>query len=308
MPTYAVFGRRLASDTVLPELPPAIGAADLTFECAPLDDGGEGWFDIWPWLDGRSWIIAKRYPHGYRVRYEGRVDFFIDPNRAVITADVLDCPVSRLRHFLLDQIIPLYLSLDHPVLHASSVLLDAREAVAFIGPGGTGKSTIAASLGALGHQIGADDGLLMRDDGGTLLGVPAYPGVRLLADSAQVLMPGAASEPGSPKRRLREGLPFFTGAVPLTQLFVLTPADAAAGAGVQMTRLSPCETVMALIGQSYRLALDDRRRMAGEFERLTRAAARLSAWQLVFPRDLARAPDLARRIADHVLRHAAAIA
>lgn len=64
-------------------------------------------------------------------------------------------------------------------LHASSVAIDGV-AVAFAGPGGAGKSTLAAALVHRGHVALADD-ITVIDAGPTVL--PAFPRFKLHSDS-----------------------------------------------------------------------------------------------------------------------------
>jgi HPr kinase/phosphorylase len=56
---------------------------------------------------------------------------------------------------------------DQP-LHASAVALGDRAAL-IIGPAGSGKSSLALQLLALGGQLVADDGVILRRDGDRLL-------------------------------------------------------------------------------------------------------------------------------------------
>jgi hypothetical protein len=198
-----------------------------------------------------------------------------------------------MRHFLLDQVVPLMLSLDAPVLHASSVVIDGAMA-AFIGPGGAGKSTLAVALGRLGHLVGSDDGLLLTRKDGEILGVPAYAGARLCADSANVV--GGQPASSSAKIRVREGLPFFTGAAPLARIYVVDPRPSS---GIAFHALTTRESAMALIEQAYRLALDDRAALARQFDELAGAALQIGAWRLTFPRALDGWRALSSAVAGH---------
>jgi hypothetical protein len=298
MPVHTVYGRRLESDEPLPELAVATGGGDFFFRRGRLTPDGERWFEIWPQPDGRPWIRGMKVASGYRVRYEARGDFLLDLAARTITFDETPgpCPPEMMRHFLLDQVIPLMLSLEAPVLHASSVVGDGGM-TAFIGPGGAGKSTLAVALARRGHAIGSDDGLLLRRDGDRWVGVPAYAGARLWRDSAEAV--AAESMPAVVTRKLRvhAGLPFLPGPSPLTRVYVLDPSPAAS---IHVEPLTARATLMALVQQAYRLALDDREALAVQFDILADVVAAVRAWRVSFPRGLAGVPALADAVEDHL--------
>lgn len=296
MAVYGIYGRRLQSDMPLPELARAAGTPDLVFARGRIPEPAGTWFEIWPVPDGRAWVRGIRVSSGYVVRYEDRADFLVDPDRRTITCDDdtdSGCPDEMMRHFLLDQVVPLMLSLDAPVLHASSVVIDGALA-AFIGPAGAGKSTLAVGLGRLGHPVGSDDGLLLERSDGEVLGIPAYAGARLRADSAGVV--GEQPSTSAAKIRVRDGLPFFTGAAPLARIYVVDPRPSA---GIAFHALTRREAVMALVEQAYRLALDDRDGLVRQFDDLAAAALRIGAWRLSFPRALDGWRALSSAVAGH---------
>lgn len=302
MAVYTIYGRALQSDMPLPELAPARsgaegeGASDIVFTRGRIPEPAGRWFDIWPVPDGRAWVRGIHVADGYVIRYEDRADFLVDPVRRTITCDDdtdSGCPDEMMRHFLLDQVVPLMLSLDAPVLHASSVVVDGAMA-AFIGPGGAGKSTLAVALGRLGHPVGSDDGLMLTPTAGAVLGTPAYAGARLCADSASVV--GGRPAAGAAKIRMREGLPFFSGTAPLTRIYVVDPRPSS---DIAFHELSPRESVMALVEQAYRLALDDRNALVRQFDDLAGTARRVGAWRLTFPRVLDGWRALSTAVAGH---------
>lgn len=71
-------------------------------------------------------------------------------------------------------------------LHASAVEFDGR-AVAFVGPPGAGKSTLAAALAVRGHAALADDIVAIVERDGVFHAMPAYPYLSLWQDSVQAL-------------------------------------------------------------------------------------------------------------------------
>jgi hypothetical protein len=272
-------------------------------EFASIGPAGPDWFDIWPTENGAPWVRAQRTLRGYRIRYEGRADFVVDVDSRSIACDPVNCPDTMLRHFLMDQVVPLMLSVEHVVLHASSVVLNGGF-TAFVGPGGAGKSTIALALGRAGFAIGSDDALLIETESGSRtpglpwLATPAYPSLRVWQDSAAVAATAAsnADEPPSAKRQFRDGFSFFTEPLPLVRLYALDPEPSAS---TRFEPLSPREAVMTLVEQSYRLALDDRASLARQLDALSGIARDIPAWRLSCPRRLDAWRDLAAAVAAH---------
>jgi len=71
-------------------------------------------------------------------------------------------------------------------LHASAAVIKGN-AVAFVGPGGAGKSTIAGALARGGYSILGDDVAVLEEISEEYYLRPAYPHVRLWPDSGSIL-------------------------------------------------------------------------------------------------------------------------
>jgi hypothetical protein len=301
MPRYQLFGRALSSDMALPELQAvALGASTaLRFERrlpAPVDGP---WFAVWRRPDGDPWLRACRTEDGYRLEYGNYAAFDIDRAGRAIAGDTIECTDDMFRHLLVDQVVALAMSLETPVLHASSVAIDGQ-LVAFAGPSGAGKSTIATALARRGHAIGADDALLVEARDGGVGAVPSYPGVRLWDDSERAVaadLSGAGRTAPIAKQRFSSGLRFVRGEQPLTHVYVLDPASAV---GIGFERLSPRDAMIELLRETYRLALDDRAAMAREFDALTAVASHVPCWRLSFPRRLDAWRTLAADVEAHI--------
>jgi hypothetical protein len=302
MPVYEIYGRELRSELPLPELTPAPPGTDghpsLTFEHRMPAPPVHGWFTIWYRPDGLPWLRASRTADGYHLQYCKCADFALDLGRGTIAGGASNCAPEMFRHFLVDQVVPLMLSVGAVVLHASAVAIDGALA-AFAGPGGSGKSTVALALARLGHRIVSDDGILLVTGERDTIAVPAYAGIRVWPDSEAALTSGLRGS-GRPhahaKQRFRDGLA-FAGAGRLTHFFVLDPGAAPQPA---FTPLSPRDTAVELVKQAFRLALDDKASLARQLDAVTTAAPRISAWRLAFPRALDDTATLARAVESHV--------
>ncbi len=146
--------------------------------------------------------------------------------------------------YLLGPVAALLLRLRRLVpLHASAVLVDGG-AVAFAGPGGAGKSTLAAAFARIGRRVIADDVLAL--DGEALVVHPAYPRIRLWPDSAEALFaePLPPLTPGWEKRFLDlSGEAFPAHPFPLRAVYLLEErAERPA-----IRPLSPREGLLALV-------------------------------------------------------------
>jgi hypothetical protein len=141
-------------------------------------------------------------------------------------------------------------------LHASAVVVAGR-LIGFVGPGGAGKSTLAASLALAGHGVLSDDVLALRERAGRWWGAPANAQVRLWDASARLLFGDAHALPAISaaweKRLLDLDAPGYRRAqapVPLAGL-VLLDGDPSPREGAAVEPAGGQEALLSLIGNSY---------------------------------------------------------
>jgi hypothetical protein len=110
----------------------------------------------------------------YRIRAKGF-------GRYVVTADGTQVQCERgipgyaQERFLFSTVLPLAAVLQgFELLHASAVSLDGV-AVAFAGPAGSGKTTLATALVADGAELVTDDALALQLEGGRVVAHPGPP-------------------------------------------------------------------------------------------------------------------------------------
>jgi len=156
-------------------------------------------------------------------------------------------------------------------LHASAAVINGH-AVAFVGGGGAGKSTIVAALARAGHRILSDDIAVLEEASGTFRIKPSYPHIRLWPDSVSVLF---GTEDALPrlvpscdwwdKRFLdleRGGFCFHDEALPVRFTYILEPRSQ----NVQIARADIIPSIEALprlvvnTCVNYALTSDMRRR------------------------------------------------
>jgi hypothetical protein len=216
-------------------------------------------------------------------------DFLIDDvGRCVRVVRKADTSDDTLRHLLLDLILPLLMTRrGELVLHASGAVTGSG-ACLFIARSGAGKSTIAAALGARGARVVADDAIAVRRDGGGLLAIGAYSGLRLWPD---------APSPGA-KRRIGPGdssIPFAPMPVRVAGIYFLEPSSSRA---ICIDPLSSREAVMALVANSYVLDCCDRAGLQRQLDRAVACVRAVPVRRLAFPHDPDRLDELCHALLD----------
>jgi hypothetical protein len=298
----------LDSGIALPEVPSSRrGARDIEIRTGPAGAPASPlWFHHWREGRRRSLSFA-RVDDGYLVRAHGMADFHVAASGDAVRCDPHPgCPLPTLRHLLLDQILPLALGLRGSlVLHASGVHVDGLGVVAFAGPAGAGKSSLAAAMGLAGHAIVSDDSLLVRRRGDRPFVVPGYPGARLWRDAARGLglpLDGGAVAHYTTKRRIdATALPFRVAPARLAAIFVMGQRTAGppspSGSNAAARRLGPRDRLVALTRCAYILDVQDRTHLAAMFAHVAWIAGRIPVVRLHVREGRRRLPDAAADVA-----------
>ena len=283
--TYAVHGLVIGSELELPELaaiaPRADGAHDVNFHLAALPGTLETTATEIPDLSLSADGVVLSLPGA--ARFEVR-------RGAEVTIEVADDPdMALLRVYLFGSVMGLICHQRGILpLHASAVAFGDK-AIAFCGPPGTGKSTLAACCVETGAQLVADDVLVISDqDSPRAMVNPGMPKLKLWRDALEVL--GRTSEGLTPDWARAEKFH-----VPADELQVKQPVelsrvlvvedDEDAGVGI-MSALSGAEAVSALIENTYRPEyLDFAQRRRAHFSDCVRLTRRTSVMRLRRQRD-----------------------
>jgi hypothetical protein len=303
--TYRISDIALSSDIAMPELPAVAADPDWTFTVATRRPPAVAprWFHRWRNPGQTPTLSFGRSEHGYLLRFHGRADFAIDlGRRSIVGVRRGRATQTTLRHLLIDQVMPLVLSRDRLVLHASAVATPSG-AAAFVGFTGSGKSTLAAALSACGFPLLTDDCLVVDTSRTRILARPFYPGARLLPDSVRAV--GASLRSSLPvahytrKRRLDERhLACQAEAVPLSQVFVLDrPGTRDAQASVVLARLRGAEALVALLECTFQLDIHDAESVRCTFERQSRLVRALPVHRLSYPWQLKKLAETRNVIA-----------
>lgn len=219
---------------------------------------------------GAPWLVVSRRPGAVRMRFGSAAEVEWRPSGRTLTVHPLGrTPIAALRRLALDHAVPLVLAHDRlTVLHASASVTPAG-LVAFIGPTGAGKSTMAAAFGARGCPAAADDAVMLRlDRKRRLVAVPAYAAARLRSDMYRAIG--------------RRKVKYDDRARPLAGVYLLDRRRTR-GTAIRIELLSRRESLIALIAHSYVLDVADRRRLVSQLDRLTRECLPFGVRRVVYP-------------------------
>ncbi len=138
-------------------------------------------------------------------------------------------------------------------LHASAITVP-EGSVAFAGPSGVGKSTLAMACWQRGYPLLADDICVITTSAdGTLLAYPGYPQVKLWPDALHhleiALAPLRRVHPSQDKRFWPAGEAWTAMPQPLRRVYLLSPATTDT---CTITPLTSVDKMVALAKHTYR--------------------------------------------------------
>lgn len=194
------------------------------------------------------------------------------------TADVSDEAWQRL---LVGQVLPFAAVLNGlEVFHASAVVID-EQAVAFVGPSRSGKTSVALELCRLGASFLADDVLAVESDGAVLVGHPGSPVAGLDHAEAERVPSSLASAEvlGVNARELLVRMRAAAEPAPLAALFFLDRRSD----GPAQPHFEPIADAKMLLGATFNFLLKTPQRLRGLLDVCALAAQRRVERVLVGP-------------------------
>lgn len=314
MPTYAVAGITIATELELPELPAAPdGPASWTVVLDPAASAGpvQPAYELRTPDDDALWATLGAGEDRYLLSYERQVDFVVDARaRTVAYVPAPGLAPNTLRHLLIDQVVPHLLAVDGElVLHASAVAVDGA-VLAFIGPSGTGKSSMAAAHLREGALLVADDFLRLRAQAEGYEATPAYPGLRLWSDSAGFFAGDAAQLPPvadyTDKRRWAAAEQPAGAWLPLRAIVMLGYVPTPQEPVCRVAPLRGADAFAMLYQQAFRMHRAGREFQQADLDRFIRLAQRVPVLLIEHRRDFAVLPtvlaDLHAALDEHAPR------
>jgi hypothetical protein len=313
---YQVYGLLLSSEMALPELTSAAetepqGWADLRVRfgrrCEVFPSPAH-WFLSWTLATGEPWLSMAKNERGYLLRFAELADFSVDADgREIVCLPEPEIPPHTMRHLLLDQVLPLVLTIrGQKALHATAVLTPAG-VCAFTAPAGTGKSTLAASLLLAGNPVLSDDCLVLEEKDEQVLATPAYPGLRLWEDTLKAL----GNDSGhllsvahyTSKRRLvleGHGSYFLVQAFPVARIYSLVrPAEVGVDGGLVAPRLEPLslrDSLVELLPSLFHVDVTDRTMLARHIDFLERVVSHVPVRRLWVPNTFTALPAVQKAV------------
>ena len=198
-----------------------------------------------PARDPEDWFCFLRLPDGSQyLRWTGLFEFLVAPGgRRILALPTRRASRESFRTYLLGHVLSFaLLEMGVEPLHATASVVDGR-ALAFLGPPGSGKSTVAAAFLEDGWPLLTDDLLVVHMNDGRSLAEPGYPRIKLFPEIAKRLVPGVRPRgrmnPDTPKLvHLLEGRQVWPSRAPLERMYVLRPGRAS-GARITVRTLAP---------------------------------------------------------------------
>lgn len=251
-------------------------------------------YDRWMTSTGQSVAEFHRTSEGYLVRFPGQADFRISLGSfAVDCTPVPEAAPSVPATLFANAIRPMVANHTGGInLHGSAVAI-GDQAVAFIGPSGRGKTTLAGAFAKAGYPFLTEDVIHIERTGGQFLLVPQAPYLRLHTDSAAFLLERdeetLCESDGKTVIEAGEHLAFGVEALSLSAIFILGPGESAEPTLRPISRL---EGIGQLLRQSFVLDVEDRNSLAAHFRRLSSLAKRIPCYDFDYRRSYARLPDV----------------
>jgi hypothetical protein len=245
-------------------------------------------------------VFRVRDGQYYRFCYADATEFVIDKAGTEVWAAWREpLTLEDTATYLLGPVLGFVMLLRGVVcLHASAVAI-GNEAIALLGPAGSGKSTTAAAFAKCGYRVLAEDVVTLDDRGDHFLVRSGYPCIRLWPAAVKALY---GSETHLPKLTPNWDKCFLD----LSDNFQQEPLRLAAiyqlGERQYDTRapflqaLDRSEGLMSLVANTYATKLMDKQMRGREFELLARAVKHVPLRRVTPHADPARIPDLCTRI------------
>jgi hypothetical protein len=269
---------------------------ETSFVSGYFDESGQPVLRVFRVLEGQY----------YRFCYADQTEFLVDAAGSEIWANWVEpLTLEDTATYLLGPIMGFVMLLRGIVcLHASAIAIN-DQAIAIVGPAGSGKSTTAAAFSTRGHSVLAEDVVTLDDREDHFLVRPAYPCIRLWPASVKALY-GTESHlpkltPNWDKCYLdltERPEQFQQQSLKLAAIYLLAPrVDTPATPFIET--LDKSEGLMSLVANTYATKLMDKQMRAREFELLSRVLNHVPLRRVTPHASTLRIPSLCDRILEN---------
>jgi hypothetical protein len=242
--SYRAYGLAIHSELPLPGASPlAEDKADASIRFADIDWSPD---EAAPGDDGFHFAADEAYLY-----WRGLGKFLVRGGREIVIEASAEASRELLRLPLLGVVMAVLLhQRGQLVLHASAVAIEEK-AVAFVAPKGQGKSTLAAMLCARGHQLLADDLVLLNFASPQAPAiVPGLAQIKLWPEAATTIGEDPEAlprlSPGQEKRLLAVNQRFSAAPLTLHSIYTLGVGEA-----VELEPLNSRDAMLQLITHTY---------------------------------------------------------
>ena len=311
MEMYRLFDLCIASEVSLPGLSSCedeIPVWTISIPKRDIKQDGFEWFHTWQTPGGQYLGDCARRGTDYQLNLLDQAIFRIFFSAGTIEAyPRAGCTVKTLAHLLLDQVIPRAIChTGRMVMHASAVQLADGRSVAFTGPSGRGKSTLASAFRKAGHRLLSDDCLLIEKRQGAVWATPPYPSLRLWPDSADSMIDASERDSArfsdmvqySDKKQLLFENKNSRGPmwVSLSSLYLLQEPSLDGESCIHIEPVGGMATVMALVESLFALDVVRKEGLKKYFDTVASVADGFPVFKLDYLRDYGILPAVVERI------------
>ena len=286
---YSVYGLTVESAIPCPGLSPGEGPTDATVRFGTVARHPEA---------SAAGVLYRTHDGAFVFALDGIARFLVTGGREIIVEPAPRVDHDTVRIFLLGSAFGALLHQRGVLpLHASAVEIDGR-CVAFAGPSGYGKSTLAAAFHRRGHPLVSDDVLAVEARGADPpLAYPGLPEIKLWEDALDKLEISAEGlrriRPELAKSRLpiadRHQKP-----LPLSRVYLLTLRQAD---GIEIEPVAGMIKLEALAEVTYRRRfVDDLGGQREHFELCVAVSRHVALRKVSRPRTGSMLDDLVTRI------------
>ena len=316
MPLYSIYEHTLETTIPLPFLGlDELVKPDFVFSISTSCERSnreQSWIFEWA-QDGEPWLSHGITGRKHTLRFHDLADFDFELEKSeIICVPFPGTQIDTIVHLLLDQVIPRILGQRGNLVFHASAVATKEGAIAFIGPSGQGKSTLAASFFQRGFPLIADDSLLISEIKDTFWVVPSYPGFRLWDDTVKAVFRGKAlrvSSVAEYSRKTRVNLEdgksqFSSNRVPLKRVYILSPPEEQqlnkGNNTIKIDVIPPRQAFLEFYNHTFHTCPGGcNPALAREFERTGRIASLVPLYRLSHARNLALLPKVVEAVLTH---------